>query len=165
MTTLLTDRPGTSVPSHDEAEIRAMISAWSRALEAKDLDGLTADYLPDAVLYDVKPPYRADGPAAIRQVWAQCLPYFPKAFKSEYRDLTLAVGDDVAFAHGLHHIVVAGEPNHPAGQSWIRVTTCYRKVGGRWRVAHGHVSIPFDCATGQVAPITDPDADAASRPA
>ncbi len=31
-------------------------------------------------------------------------------------------------------------------------------VGGRWKVVHEHVSIPFDCTTGQVSPITDPDA-------
>lgn len=48
----------------DEAEIRRLISQWSRALEAKDLDGLTADYAPDAVLYDAIPPYKAEGVAA-----------------------------------------------------------------------------------------------------
>ena len=141
--------------SRDEEEIRALISAWSRALEAKDLDGLTANYAPDALLFDVKPPYKTEGPAAIRRLWEACLPHFPASFKSEHRDLKLSVSGDLAFVHGLHHIR-PDDPNHPAGQSWIRVTACYRKVEGRWLVVHEHVSIPFDCTTGQVAPITAP---------
>ena len=140
----------------DEAEIRRLIADWSRALEAKDLDGLVAKYVDDAVLYDVKPPYLTRGPAAIRQVWQDCLPYFPAKFKSEHRDLKISVGGDVAFVFGLHHMKPIDPPDHPAGQSWIRVTACYRKVGGAWKVAHEHVSMPFDCTTGQIAPITTP---------
>jgi hypothetical protein len=33
----------------DEAEIHRLIAEWSAALEAKDLDGLTAGYLPDSI--------------------------------------------------------------------------------------------------------------------
>jgi uncharacterized protein (TIGR02246 family) len=144
--------------SPDEAEIRRMIAAWSRALEAKDVDGLTKDYAPDAMLFDVKPPHKLTGAAAIRQVWQDCFPFFPAKFKSEHHDLRLTVGEDVAFVYGLHHIQPIDPPTHPAGQSWMRVTACYKKVNGRWLVAHEHVSMPFDCSTGQIAPITNPDA-------
>ena len=154
---------GSKRATGDEAEIRTMIDAWSRALEARDLDGLVANYAPDALLFDVKPPFRTEGPQAIRRVWEACLPYFPDAFESERRDLRLTVGDVVAFCHGLHHVKPINQPDHPAGQTWVRVTACYRKVEGRWVIAHEHVSMPFDCATGQVAPIADPDASAAGR--
>lgn len=155
MTATLTARP-----TRDEAEIRSLIGAWARALEAKDIDALTANYAPDVVLFDVKPPYKTEGVAAIRALWEACLPYFPASFKSEHRDLNLTVSGDLAFCHGLHHVKPAGEPDHPAGQSWLRVTACYRKVEGRWVVVHEHVSMPFDCATGRVTPITDADATA-----
>src|SRR5688572_15763373 len=160
MSTTMKTVPATrSTPaSSNEAQIRQMISAWSRALEAKDVDGLTKDYAPDAVLFDVKPPHKVTGPAAIRQLWAECIPFFPAKFKSEHRDLHFVVGDDVAIVYGLHHIQPIDPPIHPAGQCWIRVTACYKKVDGRWLVAHEHVSMPFDCATGQIAPITNPDA-------
>src|SRR5688500_9654150 len=149
-------RTTTKRPGQDEAEIRAIISAWSRALEAKDVDGMIANYAPDALLFDVKPPYRTEGPEAIRRFWEVCLPYFPDGFKSEHRDLKLTVSGDVAFCHGLHHIKPL-EPNHPAGQTWIRVTACYRKIAGRWLVVHEHVSVPFNPMKGTVAFITDPD--------
>jgi uncharacterized protein (TIGR02246 family) len=159
MSTALKSKPVTnSAASASEREILDLIAKWRKALEARDLDGLVADYADDAVLFDVKPPYKFQGPAAIRRVWEQCLPYFPKAFKSEHRDLKVDVNGDLAFVHGLHHVQPIGEPNHPAGQSWIRVTACYRKANGRWLVAHEHVSMPFDCTTGQVAPIVSPDA-------
>jgi uncharacterized protein (TIGR02246 family) len=157
MSTALKSKPNpSSTHSTEEAEIRRLIADWRRALEARDLDGLVANYAPDAVLFDVKPPYKLEGPAAIRKVWADCLPYFPKSFKSEHRDLKIDVNDGLAFVHGLHHVTPIDEPDHPAGQGWIRVTACYRKVAGRWLVAHEHVSMPFDCTTGKLAPITNP---------
>jgi ketosteroid isomerase-like protein len=61
-----------------------LIANWSKALEAKDVDGLTADYAPDAVLYDAIPPYKAVGVENIRKAWESCLPYLP-AFKSVLR--------------------------------------------------------------------------------
>jgi uncharacterized protein (TIGR02246 family) len=140
--------------TRDEEAIRALVRAWSKALEARDLDGLTAAYAPDVVLFDVKPPFRIEGVEAIRRVWEVCLPYFPAEFISEHRGLQVTVSGDLAFAHGLHHIQPIGEA-HPAGATWIRVTVCYRRIGGSWRVVHEHVSVPFDPETGQVSYITD----------
>ena len=146
-----------AVKTNDEAVIRGMIADWAKALQARDIDGLVANYVPDAVLFDVKPPYKVEGPAAIRALWEACLPYFPKQFRSEHRDLKLVVGDDVAVCHGLHHIVPIDQPNHPAGESWLRVTVAYQKVAGQWRVTHEHVSLPFNPGTDKVVMITDPN--------
>jgi ketosteroid isomerase-like protein len=33
----------------------------------------------------------------------------------------------------------------------MRATACFRKIGGRWRVVHEHVSLPFDPETEKVA--------------
>jgi ketosteroid isomerase-like protein len=33
--------------------------------------------------------------------------------------------------------------------SWLRSTLGFRKIDGRWRVAHQHVSVPFDMESGQ----------------
>lgn len=140
----------------DEAEIRALMSAWSAALETKDLDGLTAGYAPDVVLFDAKPPFRTAGPAAIRELWDACLPYFPERFTSEQRDLSVTVSGDVAFAHGLHAIRPVGD-EPPLGNTWLRITVGYRRIHGRWRVVHEHVSVPWDPMTDQMVPITDSD--------
>ena len=104
----------------DEAEIRRMIKEWSQALEARDLDRLTANYAPDVRLFDAIPPYETRGIAAYRKLWEACLPCFPASFESRHRDLEVSVGGDVAFVHGLHRIRPR-EGDHPAGQTWLRV--------------------------------------------
>lgn len=140
----------------DEAAVRALIAGWSRALEARDVDGLMAHYAPDAVIYDcVARAVRMDA-AGLRAAWTECLPYFPARFRSEHRDLVVEVGGDIAFVHGLHHLVPE-EAGHPAGATWMRITACYRRIDGRWLAVHEHVSIPFDPMSGRAVFISDPD--------
>lgn len=142
--------------SRDEAEIRGLTAAWARALEAKDPEALVEGCAPDVLVYDLKPPFRLRGVDAYRQLWRACLPHFPDPIRSEHRDLEVSVDGDLAFAHGLHRIVPIGE-HSCAGETWVRVTTCYRRIGGHWRVVHEHVSVPHDPTTGRVAPITRPE--------
>ena len=140
----------------DEAAIRGLIAAWSRALEAKDVEGLTAAYDPGVVLFDAIPPCRVVGVAHLRELWSMCLPCFPDDFTSEHRDVTVAVSGDVAFAHGLHRTKTA-DPDHPAGQTWLRFTSCYRRIEGQWRVVHEHISIPFNPMTNEAWYVKDPE--------
>jgi uncharacterized protein (TIGR02246 family) len=139
-----------------EAQIRRSIDTWSKALEAKDVDSLTADYAPDALLFDAIPAYKVVGADNIRQVWENCLPHLP-ACKSEHRDLVIHVDGDLAFVHGLHRFVPT-PADHPCGKTWMRLTVCYRRLAGEWKVVHEHVSIPFNPLDNQAWPITDPDA-------
>jgi uncharacterized protein (TIGR02246 family) len=140
--------------SADEAEIRHIMHEWSRALEAKDAAGLVKDYAPDAVLYDAIPPYKTVGADNIRQVWENCLPYFPDQFKSEHSDIQIHVAGDTAFAHCMHHFI-STPADDPIGQNWLRVTVGYRKFNGKWKVIHDHISTPFNPMNSQAWFITD----------
>ena len=142
--------------SEDEAAIRRVIAAWSRALEAKDLDGLVADYADDAVVFDAIPPYKTVGKEAIREVWANCLPYFPERFKSEHRDIVIHVTGDTAIMHGMHHFV-PDLADDPIGQNWLRVTVGYRRINGQWKSVHDHISTPFNPMNSQAWMIRDPE--------
>lgn len=135
---------------NDEAEIRELIARWSRAVEAKDAAGAVAACTPETVLFDAIPPHRTTGADAIRALWEQAFPHFPERFRSEHRDLAVEVDGDLAFVHGMHRFVPE-PPGHSCGMSWMRVTACYRRIGGEWRVAHEHVSVPFDPMTGQAS--------------
>lgn len=142
--------------SEDEAAIRRLISKWSAALEAKDPDGIVADYADDAVLFDAIPPCKVVGKAAIREVWANCLPYFPELFKSEHRDIVVHVSGDTAIMYGLHHMITT-PADHPCGQNWLRVTVAYRRINGQWKTVHEHISTPFNPMNSQAWMIRDPD--------
>jgi uncharacterized protein (TIGR02246 family) len=133
-----------------EAEIRQFMSAQIEAIRAKDVDRIMSFYAPDAVVFDVKPPFRTAGAEAWRQMWAACLPYFPDSFQIEGRELFVAVSGTLAFAHWLFRFITE-DPNHPAAQTWMRSTACYRKTAGRWAIAHEHGSVPFDPHTGKAA--------------
>jgi uncharacterized protein (TIGR02246 family) len=139
----------------DEKILRSLIENWRKAFERKDVAALMADYLPDALLFDCKPPYKNEGAASIREVWEACLPFFPEKFNVEHKDIKLVVEGNMAFLHCINHITVPAEPSHPASQTWLRVTVIYRKVKGAWKVAHEHVSIPFNPMTNQAAFIKD----------
>ena len=136
------------------AEIAALIEAWSRAVEAKNAEAMVAAYTPETVLFEMVPPARIDGAEAIAAMWRQVLPMFPEIRRSEHRGLEITVDGDLAFVHGLHRFRT-DPPEHPVGQGWKRVTACYRRIDGAWRVLHEHVSLPFDPQSGRVAPITE----------
>lgn len=146
----------TSNDPQDEAEIRRLIAEWSAALEAKDIDALTANYLPDSVQFDAIPPYKTVGKDAIRQTWANCLPYFPEKFRSEHRDMTVDVAGEVAVVHALHHLIPT-PADHPCGQTWMRVTIGFRRIDRKWKVIHEHISVPFNPMNNQAWHIKNPD--------
>ena len=141
---------------NDEEEILELIANWRQSLESKNVAALMSDYAASAVLFDACPPYKTEGAEGIAGVWNSCLPYFPETFKSEHRDLKVHVSGDIAIAFGLHHFVPE-PPDHPCGQSWMRVTIGFLRQDGNWKVIHEHVSQPFNPITNQVWQITDPD--------
>jgi ketosteroid isomerase-like protein len=142
--------------TQDEAALRATIARWRTAFAAKNIDGLTADYAPDIVLFDVRPPYRHVGIPAIKKLWQHALLHFPASFTSEHHDLHIEISNGLAFVYGLHHITSPTDPHHPACGSYVRVTACFRKIAGQWKAIHEHVSFPVDPTTGRLVPITDP---------
>ena len=139
----------------DAHAITALLGAWARAIEAKDLDGITAHYTDRTVLFDAIPPYRTVGRDAIRRAWTDCLPHFPAQFTTELRDLTVQVAGDVAWAHFLLHFA-ATPPDHPCGQTWMRATACFQRRGGAWTASHEHVSVPFNPLDNRAWFIKDP---------
>ncbi|MCI0700712.1 MAG: SRPBCC domain-containing protein [Planctomycetia bacterium] len=126
-----------------ESAIRQLIADQMKAICAKDVDRLMAPYAAEFVAFDAIPPFQTRGPDAWRQTWSSCLPHFPAVFQIETRDLTLAVSGDTGFAHWLFRFT-GPDKDHPAMQSWMRLTGCYRKIGGKWQIVHEHCSVPFD---------------------
>jgi ketosteroid isomerase-like protein len=123
-----------------EAEIRALVDHWANAIRAKDVDGVMAHYAADSVTFDLAPPLMstgADAPGlrAWFATWRGGLGY-------EIRDLTIFADADAAFCHSLNRLSgtkTDGEKN----DIWFRLTLGFRNVGGAWKIAHQHESVPF----------------------
>jgi uncharacterized protein (TIGR02246 family) len=137
-----------------ETEIRRMIVDLQDAICALDLDKIMSFYADEAVSFDIKPPMQLKGKAAIRQMWAECLPCFPKGGRIERRDIAAGSDGNVAYAHW--HFQLIGMAPDPGMVMWLRATSVCRKSGGKWLVIHDHVSAPFDPMTSKVVMNLEP---------
>lgn len=134
----------------DEAQIRQLIDNWTKALHAKDINGLMSHHAADILLFDAVPPLQYRGAEAYRMNWERCFPYFEGPIGCQIRDLSITTGDDVAFSHSLNQIS-GTTTNGEQIATWLRATVCYRKMDGKWMVMHEHVSVPFDPESGRAS--------------
>jgi ketosteroid isomerase-like protein len=141
--------------THDEAQIRQLIADQASAICAKDIDRIMAHYATDVMFFDCKPPFQTRGAQAFRRIWEECLPCFPDSFEIERRDLSIIVSGDLALAHWLFRFT-GKEKDHPAMQTWMRLTGGYQRKQGRWQIVHEHCSLPFDPETSQAVFTLEP---------
>lgn len=124
----------------DESRIRGLVGQWAEAVRAKDAKRVRAHYAPGSVTFDLAPPLisqgaDAKGLEAWFATWQGPLGY-------EIRDLSVTTGDVAAFCHSLNQL--SGTKTDGAkADVWFRQTLCLRKLGGAWRIAHQHESVPF----------------------
>ena len=132
----------------DEAEIRQRIGRLVESIRAMDLDSVMSIYAPDIVSFDVEPPLQHVGAGAKRQNWVKAFSMYQRPLDYEIRDLTITVGDGVAFGHGLIRISGTLKDGNRT-EHWLRSTTCFQKIDGNWLIAHDQVSAPLDPGSGR----------------
>jgi ketosteroid isomerase-like protein len=132
----------------DEAHIRQRIGKLTEALRAMDLEGVMAIYAPDIVSFDIVPPLQHVGAEAKKNNWAHAFASYERPLGYEIRDLTITMGDNVAFGHSLNRINGTLK-NGKRTDFWLRWTACFRKIDGNWLIAHDQVSVPLDFESGR----------------
>ncbi|OBI17722.1 DUF4440 domain-containing protein [Mycobacterium sp. E2327] len=134
--------------SDDEADIRQRTDQLAAAIRAADLEVVMSIYAPDVVSFDIEPPLRHIGTEAKRRNWERVFAAYEHPLGYEIRDLTVAVSGEVAFAYSLNRLSGTLKSGPTTAGFWVRATTCFRKLDGRWFIAHDHVSAPLDVPTG-----------------
>jgi ketosteroid isomerase-like protein len=132
----------------DEADIRRRMDKWAEAIRSTDLDGVASHYASEIVSFDVGPPLRHAGAEAKKKNWAVLFSMFERPLGYEIRDLTIMVGDDVAFAYSLNRIKGTTKDGR-SNDAWVRFTACFRKFESNWLIVHDHVSVPVDPPSGK----------------
>jgi ketosteroid isomerase-like protein len=132
----------------DEADIRQRIDKLAGAIRALDLKGVMSIYTTDVVSFDIEPPLQHVGAEAKRNNWERVFAAYEPPLGYEIRDLTITVGDEVAFAHSLNRLSGTLKSGTTTTGFWVRATTCLRKINDDWFIAHDQVSVPLDLATG-----------------
>ncbi|MEU5025115.1 YybH family protein [Streptomyces milbemycinicus] len=132
----------------DEAKIRQQIDKIVEGIRAKDLEGLKQLYAADVVSFDVEPPLQHVGVEGKLKNWVRAFTLFQDV-RYEVRDLTVAVGGDVAFGHCFGRLSGTLKNGAATSGMWVRATFCFQKTDGNWLIAHDQVSVPFDMASGK----------------
>lgn len=134
----------------DEAEIRHQINKIVEGLQAKDPVVLKKLYATDLVSFDIEPPLQSVGVEAKLRNWAPVFAFFESVIY-EVRELTLTVGNEVAFGHAISRLSGTLKDGTAMSGMWVRVTYCLRKIDGTWLIAHDQVSVPLDIPSGRGA--------------
>jgi ketosteroid isomerase-like protein len=126
--------------SSPQVEIRNLLDGHAAALRAKDPDGVVAHHAADFVQFSLAPPLRwtgasESGLAAWFSTWQGPLRY-------ERRDIKIVDSGDLAFCHGF--VRLSGtKTDGTHNDLWFRQTLGLRRIGGAWKIAHEHDSVPF----------------------
>ena len=128
---------------NDEAEIRALIERWAKAVRDEDRSAIRADHDPGVLMFDVPPPFQSQGLDAYMATWETFFSSAGKPVAFAFHDIRVTCGEDVAFvtavgrctsidAHGKRELLE------------FRLTMGLRKIDGRWRIMHEHHSLPAE---------------------
>jgi ketosteroid isomerase-like protein len=132
----------------NEKEIRALIESRVKAIRARNVNVSMENIGQDIVSFDVLGSLQYAGADAVRKRATEWFSGFRSPVGFEIQDLSIVVGEDIAFSHSLNH-VNAMKIDGSEINMWWRSTACYRKTAGKWVVTHEHNSVPFDAASGR----------------
>jgi len=132
--------PNQTLTEPAEAQIRSMIDSWTQAMRAKDAAGVVAHQTQDFVQFDFAPPLQTVGPNSKGlqdwfATWRGEIGY-------EIADLHIIANDGIAFCYALIHLT-GSRTDGSQSDVWFRNTLGLRKIGGVWKIAHGHESVPL----------------------
>jgi ketosteroid isomerase-like protein len=135
--------------AHAASDAKAEITA----LEHKALASTTAEEFmavidEDVVLYDYVVPLQFKGAKAVRSRVEEFFKEKNNA-KGEFVSLHVEANGELGVAHSLQHFTWTDKEGKP-GEATFRVTDCWRKSNGQWKIFHFHVSYPLNPESGKV---------------
>lgn len=144
---------GTTPPdikAQDIADIKEAEDRFITAFRAKDVNAIMELCVPDEslVVFDVTPPLQRTGAEAYRRDWEEAFSRFEGQLQAEITDEEVIAGGDVAYVLGIHHVTGTMKGGKKVDYT-VRVTDGFKKINGKWLIAHTHVSFPVDMRTGK----------------
>jgi ketosteroid isomerase-like protein len=109
----------------------------------KDINALLFNHTLDILSFDVINPLQYVGADTVRERAQKWFSSFQSSIGSEIRDLSITMGETVAFCHYLYR--VSGTlRDGGAVEMWVRATVCLSKIDDKWTIVHdranAHVS-------------------------
>jgi ketosteroid isomerase-like protein len=104
-------------------------------------------YAQEVVTFDIVGELRYLGADALRNLWEEVFLVYQGPIDYELLDLSIAVGDDVAFTHSLNRLSGTMNTGLKTGY-WLRWTASWPLINGKWLIVHHQNSVPVDLAHG-----------------
>lgn len=135
--------------AHDVADLKALEDRFMTAFRARDVNAIMQLCVPDnsLVVFDMHPPRQFDGANAYRKDWEDLFNRFSSPLEADISDVNVTAGNDVAYVSSIHHIKGTTKDGKKIDYV-VRVTDGFRKIEGKWLIAHTYVSVPVDPGTG-----------------
>ncbi len=145
-----TAKSATMKAPSDRAQIEAMEHRYAKLVDAKDPNGIMALFVhsPNLVVFDLDPPLQYTGWEAYLKDWQHFFKAYPGAMQDKIVELKVFTGDKVGFGYRIDHLTVT-KADGTIVHDIVRATHGYRKIGGKWFIAHEHLSVPVDLASGK----------------
>ena len=124
----------------DEAGIRSLIDQRVKALYAKDAEAVISCFAPDYVPFTLAPPLVSTMTGA--EQYDSWFATWQGPIVTDIRELDIALSGDLGVSHSLNLMSGTAASGHEV-RLWYRQTLCFRKIDGRWKIAHEHSSVPF----------------------
>jgi uncharacterized protein (TIGR02246 family) len=128
-----------------EADIRALIENWAKAVQRQDLETIMAHHASNLLMFDVPAPNELRGIEAYRDSWAPFFDHFRNGGVFAIERLEVTAGDDVAFATALLRCGTQKELDADP-TTRLRLTVGLRREQDRWLITHEHHSYPYQPA-------------------
>lgn len=127
----------------EETRIKALLETWADAVRQHDVPAILAHHEPDMVMFDVPPPLQCKGIEAYERTWDLFFRYHEAGTAFDIQEFAVTAGQDVAFAFAIMRCGPNSSSNPADKDGFLfRLTVGLRKVGGDWRIAHEHHSVP-----------------------
>jgi ketosteroid isomerase-like protein len=137
-----------------ESEVKTLFDRRSEAFWTKDIDRLMACYAPDIIYFDLVPGLenrlQYTGSAALRGRFLHMFAGWQSAIGQYIRDLQIVANGELAFASMLIRASGTLTNGHEVGY-WVRATSCCQRSDLGWVIAHEHISLPVEMASGRAA--------------
>lgn len=131
--------------SEDLTQIRALLDQWESAFKAANFDAIIQCYADDVVAFDMVGPLQFVGKDAYRKSYEMGLEMAKAPWIYRARDRKIFASGDVGFCYCLAEC--GGTMDGKTSSGWVRHTQCFRKIGGKWLIAHESLSVPIDMKT------------------
>jgi ketosteroid isomerase-like protein len=133
-----------------DSAVRALMDRRSEGIHARDIDRLMSCFSPDVVYFDLVPPLRYSGYAALRDRFLDWFGRWETSIGQELRDLTVLASGDVAAAHMLIRTSGTLKSGNDVGY-WVRTTDSCQRSNDGWVITHEHFSLPVALPSGSAA--------------